>query len=118
MTPESESVGCEFKYRNFCFWKENPSLISLILNTKSEKKTNNNYGPNQRRIKDFPEGMPVPEMGISTYNFAKKNGRNCMKIKEIGPRGGVHASCPLDQPLIELACLLATLALIIVHLAG
>ena len=31
MTPDWESVG------NFCFWKEKPSLISLILNTKSEK---------------------------------------------------------------------------------
>ena len=36
-TPDWESVGCEFKYRIFCFWKEKPSLISLILNTKSEK---------------------------------------------------------------------------------
>ena len=37
MTPYLESVGCEFEYRTFCFWKERPSLISLILNTKSEK---------------------------------------------------------------------------------
>ena len=37
MTPDWESVGCEFKYRNAFFWKEKPSLISLILNTKSEK---------------------------------------------------------------------------------
>ena len=37
MTPDWESVGCEFKYRTFCFWKEKPSLISLILNTKLEK---------------------------------------------------------------------------------
>ena len=36
-TPDLESVGCEFKYRIFCFWKEKSSLISLILNTKSEK---------------------------------------------------------------------------------
>ena len=36
---ELDLVGCEFKYSNFWgfFWKENPSLISLILNTKSEK---------------------------------------------------------------------------------
>ena len=27
----------EFKYMNFCFWKERPSLISLILNLKYEK---------------------------------------------------------------------------------
>ena len=39
MTPDWESVGCEFKYRNF-FWKEKPSQISLILNTKSEKNMN------------------------------------------------------------------------------
>ena len=37
MTSDWESVGCEFKYRSFCFWEEKPSLISLILNTKSEK---------------------------------------------------------------------------------
>ena len=39
MTPDWESVGCEFKHRIgiFRFWKEKPSLISLILNTKSEK---------------------------------------------------------------------------------
>ena len=36
-TPDLESVGLGFKYRNFCPWKEKPSLISLILNTKSEK---------------------------------------------------------------------------------
>ena len=34
MTPDWESVGCEFKYRNAFFLKEKPSLI---LNTKSEK---------------------------------------------------------------------------------
>ena len=28
MTPDWISVGCEFEYRNFCFWKERPSLIS------------------------------------------------------------------------------------------
>ena len=31
MTPDGESVGCKFKYINFYFWKERPSLI---LNTK------------------------------------------------------------------------------------
>ena len=36
MAPDWESVSCEFKYRIF-FWKEKSSLISLILNTKSEK---------------------------------------------------------------------------------
>ena len=30
MTPDWELVGCEFKYRDLCFWKEWPSLISLI----------------------------------------------------------------------------------------
>ena len=39
MTPDGESVGCEFEYRNFCFWKERPtcSLISLSLNFKIGK---------------------------------------------------------------------------------
>ena len=40
MTPDSESVGFEFKYWNFCSWKDRPSLSSLILNSKLEKKTN------------------------------------------------------------------------------
>ena len=39
MTPDWESVGWESKYSTgiFSFLKKNPSLISLILNTKSEK---------------------------------------------------------------------------------
>ena len=37
MTRDRELVGCEFEYMNFCFWKEKPNLISLILKTKSEK---------------------------------------------------------------------------------
>ena len=37
-TPDWESVGYEIKYRNFCFCKEKSSLISLILNRKSEEK--------------------------------------------------------------------------------
>ena len=34
MTPDGESIGCEFEYGNFCFWKEGPSLISLLSNSK------------------------------------------------------------------------------------
>ena len=34
MTPDWESVGCQFKYRNFLFLIEMPSPISLILNAK------------------------------------------------------------------------------------
>ena len=34
MTPDWESVGCGFEYMYFSFWKERPSLISLILNPK------------------------------------------------------------------------------------
>ena len=34
ITSDWESMGYVFKYRNFCFWKEGPSLISLILNSK------------------------------------------------------------------------------------
>ena len=39
MTPDWESVGCEFKYSTgtFIFLNEKPSLVSLILNTESEK---------------------------------------------------------------------------------
>ena len=35
ITPDWESVGCKFKYRNI-FGKEKPSLVSLNLNKKSE----------------------------------------------------------------------------------
>ena len=37
MIPDWESVGCEFKYSTglFSFSKEMPSLVSLILNTKT-----------------------------------------------------------------------------------
>ena len=37
MTPDWKSVGSGFKYSNFRFWKEEPSLISLSVNTESEK---------------------------------------------------------------------------------
>ena len=37
MTPDSQQV--EVSNTGFCFLKEKPSLISLILNTKSEKNT-------------------------------------------------------------------------------
>ena len=36
MTPDRESAGCEFKYRNSCLGKEKPRLISLILYLKWE----------------------------------------------------------------------------------
>ena len=37
MIPNWKSVGCEFDHGNFGFWKENPNVISLILNSKYEK---------------------------------------------------------------------------------
>ena len=39
-SPDWESAGCEFKYSAgmFSFLKEKSSLISQILNTKSEKR--------------------------------------------------------------------------------
>ena len=33
-TDSGESIGWEFKYKNFFLWKERSSLISLILNSK------------------------------------------------------------------------------------
>ena len=36
MTPDWESVRYEFKYSHLYFWKERPSLISLILNSKQD----------------------------------------------------------------------------------
>ena len=39
ITPDWEAVGFEFKYSIFWFFcKENPKLISVILNTKNGKK--------------------------------------------------------------------------------
>ena len=44
MTSDWELVGSEFKYRKFFFFrKEKSSLISLILNTKSEKHNYVNF---------------------------------------------------------------------------
>ena len=40
MNPDWESVGSEFKYMDFCFRKERPCLISLILNLIIVNKLN------------------------------------------------------------------------------
>ena len=41
----------------------------------------------QWRIQDFPEvGAPTLH-GVPTYDFAKFSQKNCMKLKEFGPRG-------------------------------
>ena len=34
ITSDSELLGCELEYNNFCFWKER---LSLILNSNLEK---------------------------------------------------------------------------------
>ena len=55
----------------------------------------------QWRIQDFPQGgAPTPKIAIIFQFFAK----NCMKMKEFGPRGRGHASLapPLDPPMITL----------------
>ena len=48
-------------------------------------------------IQDFPEvGAPTPKLGVLTYYFAK----NCIKIKEFGPRGGTCTpGTPFDPPM-------------------
>ena len=53
-TPDWENSGLSgLKYRIFWFLQEKPSLISLILNRKSEKNTNapvNNGRPSESNI--------------------------------------------------------------------
>ena len=46
MTPDLKSVGCDAGI--FVFWKEKPSLISLILNTKSEKHKSATFDGHRR----------------------------------------------------------------------
>ena len=56
MTPDWEPVGCEFKYNTgiFSFLKEKPSLISLILNTKSEKhECHSKPGDTKIKLQEF-----------------------------------------------------------------
>ena len=57
MIPDWEPVGCyEFKYATgiFSFLKEKPSLISLILNTKSEKhECHSRSGESKIKFQEF-----------------------------------------------------------------
>ena len=87
MTPDWQSIGCEFKYRNFSFSDEKLSLISVILNTKSEKHdwfphqsfmrtvwyssvTNNNAPWWQQSIVQFNEEFLLFPGG--KFNFQKR----------------------------------------------
>ena len=45
----------------------------------------------QSRIQDFREGHANPTVGCTNLLFGQKVAKNCMKMKEIGLRGG-HAS--------------------------
>ena len=43
----------------------------------------------QWRIQDFPEGVGAPTPKVSVL-FSKFFAENCTKMKEFGPRGGMH----------------------------
>ena len=50
--------------------------------------TNPFYKYQQWQIQDFPEGeVPIPKAGLLTYYFANCFAENCIKMKEIGPKG-------------------------------
>ena len=53
----------------------------------------------------FPRGAPTPKVDIKSYYFFSHFfPKNCMKLKEFGPRGaGVSAPTPLDLPM-EMWC--------------
>ena len=57
--------------------------------------------PNQRRMQYLRDGggggAPIPEIGAKTYYSVKVFTEDCMKMKEIGPRGG-HASLESPRP--------------------
>ena len=55
----------------------------------------------QWRIQDFPEeGAPTPQGGGRQHMILPKFPKNCMKLKEFGPRGGARPlHPPLDPPL-------------------
>ena len=36
------------------------------------------------------KGVPTPEFGAKISYLARFFAKNCMKMKEIGPRGGAH----------------------------
>ena len=50
------------------------------------------------RMQDLPEGKAPIQKGAATYFFAIFP-ENCMKMKKIGPRGGVRPKfCYVDPP--------------------
>ena len=79
MTPDWESVGCEFKHSTgiFSFLKEKPSLISLILNTKLEKHDWNVLRP-PSCVVNLPSDTP-------SYHTRNCPNNNNTKISSIAP---------------------------------
>ena len=41
---------------------------------------------------------------VRRLSFDKIFAENCMKIKEIGPKGGYVPSAPLDLPIHQVSC--------------
>ena len=53
----------------------------------------------QWRIQGFPDGDTIPQDRGENLLFDKIFAKNCMKMKEIRPRGCVSLVVPLDTPM-------------------
>ena len=63
---------------------------SSILISDTIAKPTFSHGYTQWQIQDFPEEALTPKVGVLTYYF----GKNCMKMKKFGPRGGASLAPP------------------------
>ena len=86
MTFYWESVSCEFKWKNFGFWKEKPSLIRLFLNSKQEQPIS--YRDHDDSSMNHPletivslVPYPVADPGFSPGGCA--NGQKCYYFSNI-----------------------------------
>ena len=80
MIPGWQSGDCEFKYWIFfLFLKENPSLISLILNTKSEK---HDY-LNTTRPRYFLGKIITRFLQVIDHHYGHRVGQNLFSIQNM-----------------------------------
>ena len=81
------------------------SIVILGLESKSESVSESETGDVIKPVADpgFPRrggaNSPAWGRGVPTYDFANFP-KNCMKLKDFGPPGGVRVPrAPLDPPL-------------------
>ena len=78
-----------------------PSSLNKIGSGISE--ATHLYYLKQWRIQDFPEeGVPTPRRGGANIWFCQNFPKNCMKLKEFGPRGASLAP-PLRSATVKLS---------------